>query len=1033
MKRLFAIGLFGAFLCCCPPLRAEDVPHLDFVRGLREKHYPDLALEYLKKLSQNPPADIAPLIPLEMARTRLDLAAATTDTTQRLTHYQDATNELQAFIKNNPQNPLASGARLELARVTVLQGRTQLSKALREETKAARQAEADKARVILESAGEQLKTVNEEIEARLAKMDNPQTPKDKQEKAQLEVDRIRAELDRGLNYLDQRQTYIDESKEEVLRAQNDIVQLAMPFFQKATERDRNQPLCWEAEAWWGRCLVYSGKPPEARKKFANIISSKEKAAESGKRLARYFLMLVILESPQTDEKPDTVRLQATQWVKDYANFLNTPEGFGVRYLLADATVKHALSLMKPADRAPFFATAKNVCKELEQTENEFMHKARRLKISVIKEEGGLNQAVKDLATFDDCFIRAQFEAEMIEEDTKKITDADKQKEARDKRLKTVIEALNRGFNLVETKKQKVPEEDLNTAKVMLTYTYWTSNQLKDAIRVGEELARLKTRPPQSSQGAMYALMAHSQLVTEAEKGSLKPEELKAIKDRFRDFAEFVKKTWPNDQPGDVARHEIALRLMREENYPAAVEELASIKPNYSSIILVRYQLALAALEADKAKLKPIGADKRSFEERALDALQNMPPLPAGAEPTTNYTYMLAKLKLGQHLFAAKKYAEMEKMATPLQARLPQLKFPTSEAADEISLGLSAILLYARYGRAETEYAAGHYAKVSEILDPVLKEAKGGKLQELKKNLQLRGALLGLALRANIQDGKTDMAGEVLDILDSYSADDPQLVGGGSSQTLVQLAALINLQVEEIRKKGNADQMAKTVASFSGFLDKLLAKAKATALTPETLILLAQCYSNLGTHKRAAELLAGVEPPKDGADQKTVDRWRYVRIMYVRELRLDKQIEPANKELKNILGTDKEPGWGAKNMDAQKERIFLLEEEGKYGAAAVQWDALIKAIQKNFNAPGMKEQYLECYYHLTNAQYKNGVNNPDPAKKTAIIKQAAGFITNLESKMPDFGGEASQKRFTDLLEKEPMLKEQYELLKKGPAK
>jgi hypothetical protein len=121
------------------------------------------------------------------------------------------------------------------------------------------------------------------------------------------------------------------------------------------------------------------------------------------------------------------------------------------------------------------------------------------------------------------------------------------------------------------------------------------------------------------------------------------------------------------------------------------------------------------------------------------------------------------------------------------------------------------------------------------------------------------------------------------------------------------------------------------------------------------------------------------------------------------------------------------------MDAQKERIFLLEEQGKYGNAAVQWDALIKAIQKNFNAPGMKDQYLECYFHLTNAQYRNGLNNPDPTKRATIIKQAAGFITNLESKMPDFGGEASQKRFTELLEKEPMLREQYETLKKGPAK
>src|SRR6266542_1044818 len=108
-KRFVAPAVLAALLLSFAPLHAEDPPHLDFVRGLRERRYPDLALEYLQKLSKDPPAD------------------------------------LDAFLQKNAAHPLAATVRLDLARVTVLQGKTQLTRALREETRAAKQAGADKA------------------------------------------------------------------------------------------------------------------------------------------------------------------------------------------------------------------------------------------------------------------------------------------------------------------------------------------------------------------------------------------------------------------------------------------------------------------------------------------------------------------------------------------------------------------------------------------------------------------------------------------------------------------------------------------------------------------------------------------------------------------------------------------------------------------------------------------------------------------------------------------------------------------------
>ena len=73
----FVLGAAATFVLLAPagPLRADEPPVLEFVRGLRAQGMPDLALEYLQSKSKNPPANLAPLLPLELAKTRLELAA----------------------------------------------------------------------------------------------------------------------------------------------------------------------------------------------------------------------------------------------------------------------------------------------------------------------------------------------------------------------------------------------------------------------------------------------------------------------------------------------------------------------------------------------------------------------------------------------------------------------------------------------------------------------------------------------------------------------------------------------------------------------------------------------------------------------------------------------------------------------------------------------------------------------------------------------------------------------------------------------
>src|SRR5262249_51525731 len=113
-----SVAILTLSLCLLPgPLAAQELPHMEFVRRLREKNYPDLALEYLEKLGKAPAAATLPALPLELARTRLERARGETDQAKLLAVYALARTELEEFLAKNPQHPRAVEAEQELARI----------------------------------------------------------------------------------------------------------------------------------------------------------------------------------------------------------------------------------------------------------------------------------------------------------------------------------------------------------------------------------------------------------------------------------------------------------------------------------------------------------------------------------------------------------------------------------------------------------------------------------------------------------------------------------------------------------------------------------------------------------------------------------------------------------------------------------------------------------------------------------------------------------------------------------------------------
>jgi tetratricopeptide (TPR) repeat protein len=1048
MKRFRAVLAGAAVLLAGHRAAGQEAPYLAelrFVRDLRARHYDDLALEYLERLRKKEPSpELLRELPLELAKTRLDLAAEESDSGKRLAIFEQARAEFEAFLKANPDHPRAGEAKLDVAGVVVLQGKTRLSRVLALDSLEARVAEGKKARQQFVDAARLLQGAADEIDAALAKVTEPKTDADRARRAGLESERARARLAVALNAFDQALTYFDEGKVQVGLERAKKVQEASRQLQQLAGDDASSPAAAVATAWLGRCLYENGEPAKARAKLNQVINSASPSAAEGRRLARYFRLVIQKEQPLTEETNDPkfnsgLIGEASAWLVSYPSFALTPEGCGVRYLLAELHRNRAADAKTPRlQRDGDLDRARRLLREVERTENDFTDRARRLKIAIIKDQGGFSRDVASLPTFEDCYARAQFEILSLSEDSKPAKDSTppdgkKIDESRDARLDTVIAALRRGLSLPDATSDhgKAPPE-VNNARAMLAFYCLNRHQYREAIEAGEGFARGVPRSGQAAMAAVYALDAYGQMLGRRERENALPEELGPDREKMLALARYSEERWPRELAGDVARHQIALALLREARHarqPAdqlrllgeAVAKLESVGKDYPSYGLARYQLADACLQAEHDGVEPLpGAKPGDWRQRAVAVLAALPE-PGSGDPVATQAYATGKLKLGWEMYKDKRVDDALRLGDDLAKKLPGL--PLDDAGrQQLAANVADLRLFAAGAAAEADFGKGRYAEVLARLDPLAAAVNRpdagpeSKLvaDELRKNLQLGSALLSMDLRANVQLGKLERVEPVLRALQSLGAEDDP---GGSARILQMLVFVIKQQVEELDRRGDKENKDKAVAGFTKILDRVTEKPD--KLDPPQRLLLARCYANMDQHRRAADLLEKVATPAEKGAQ----------LLYARELRLAKEPEKARPVVNEILGTPSAPGWGTRNVEALLEDVALTEDEGKYDKAALKANDIVRRLLPSVTRDNaLKEKYLEAYYHVVYCLVKDGQARTDPALKQKALQRAAGQTLELNKKWPNFGGGASSRRFTDLLDREPDFKQTVERLK-----
>jgi hypothetical protein len=399
-------------------------------------------------------------------------------------------------------------------------------------------------------------------------------------------------------------------------------------------------------------------------------------------------------------------------------------------------------------------------------------------------------------------------------------------------------------------------------------------------------------------------------------------------------------------------------------------------------------------------------------------------------------FMMSKVKLLQEKYKDKKFDEMTKVAKALSPMLASLKFnddkdKDGEIREYFKKNLGDMELYGLYGEAQAFFDKKEYAKVAELLKDLIDDAnKKSPNHPVIKNAQLGNILLSMQLRSNIQLAKLDKARQVIPLLQAVAKESGD--AGGPTTVLKQLVAIMKTQLDEMDKKKDEAQLNRMKTGFTALIDELTKQE--TKPTPEFVLLLAQAYATMGENKKAGDLLEKVPEPKaDDAQGKKV--YQTIRLLYVRQLRLSGELEKAKPLLLDvIIGKDRK-GWGARNIDALKEEVLLLEADRNFAVAALKADKLVKELIKKVEKDNsLKEQYFECYYHVAYCFLKHGQNQVNPMQRAKFIEKAANQIEALEKRWKDRGGlgDVANKRFQDLLNNEPELKAVYDSIKGAAA-
>ena len=780
---LFALTLDNGSLAFA---QTSQRPHLDLVRGLRKESMPDLALKYLDQLSgEKPDPGIEIMLPLEYARTWLDLAAIENEEGKRSALISQAKRKLEVFIAANPKHQLAPQANVELARLLSVQGKTLIRKARRLEDKNEQKTAMDNARPILKSASDKYLATVGLIDAQIKQLDSDTSPVGKKLLRELKEFRLTSQLDQGINLFSMGDTYIgDETKDVDERGK--AYSSAKKIFERIMYEDDKLPICWIARAWSAQSDMKAGDEGAGNKTMNELLLKKNvPAAAAGIRVGRYFTILNNFENSAKDPAKNFLDLEknTTEWLRDYVPYRDTAEGQGARYYLAlskrflgaSAILRdknNKITGITVAGKARF-EEAQRLLKDLSEGDNEFSERATRTRSQIlvtIADADGHGDAppLESLGTFERCYLMAQVQAARFNQfktggGKSPPPEADVKKEEH-RRFLSAIGYLEHGLTLANASKDSVRE--IFSAKLFLVGCYFQLKMYPQAAVLSEFIARENPGMSKASTAGMVAVQAYNQSQIDLRRQKAKvqmpedPDEqkkfeaiwdakFKADVEHIRRAATFMVKQWKDEAAADESRHILGFLAIREKKWEEAWTHYSEIQTGYVALQAARLELAGVMFTIvyptdevkDAKRFNQIAKDHIKLHEKQWTktiALLEAVPMPAeNCSLSDAIAFLDSRAQLARMYALEGSQAKAHKTAEAMLPAIGKFDVLTDDniaklkemypnlPVQKASLVFTAqnLLLNSIRALAYEQYEMGDHAGVAEKLNPLIEEIK----------------------------------------------------------------------------------------------------------------------------------------------------------------------------------------------------------------------------------------------------------------------------------------------------------------------
>jgi len=529
-----------------PLALAVDDPRFaaDFVQGLREKGYYELALDYLDQVRRSPdaPAGLKQTLDYEEGKTLIEAATHANDPDASKEKLDQAKAKIEAFVKAYPDLPETTEALVELARLLYERGRTEVDLGGDARAPAEKDNRLVAARGYYGSARDAYNRAYERLDAKLAAYPKF-IPADDPKKAEREKARnslMSAELQRSIVGYEEAQTFPAGSKER-----GDLLGVALASFDDIYKRYRVQLAGFTARMWQAKCFEEQGKLGEAMGIYNELIDQSHPALRQLQKQVDYFRIIVMSKRKEFALAAD----ECSRWLAAFPKDRRSYEALGVQFELGKDILAQLPGLSGP-DRDKAVRAATDHLADVVRVVSPFKPDALAL-LQKYRPNVALSAADVSKMSFDDAMAQAEQSISLLEYDK-------------------AIALLKVAVRKAEPTRDPVKA---NRARYMLAFCCYMTKRYYEAAVITEFIAR---RYPGGEWAAKATEIAMAALVDAY--NTYTAGNRTADLDRLVALAKYTAETWPETEQGDSARMAMGQVALGRGRYAEAVAALDSVRP-----------------------------------------------------------------------------------------------------------------------------------------------------------------------------------------------------------------------------------------------------------------------------------------------------------------------------------------------------------------------------------------------------------------------------------------------------------------------